>query len=67
MRATAVPTRRPLHRTLRAWWDEYEDVCTYLPLGQLPEAAGFFFEFDALPQVTQGTSMARHIAAIRPS
>ena len=35
--------------TVRAMWDEYEDVCTYLPLAQLPEAAGLFSEFDALP------------------
>jgi hypothetical protein len=33
---------------VRAMWDEYEDVCTYLPLAQLPEAAGLFSEFDAL-------------------
>jgi len=33
---------------VRVMWDEYEDVCTYLPLVQLPEAAGLFAEFDAL-------------------
>ena len=34
---------------VRAMWDEYEPVCTYLPLGELPEAAGLFSELDALP------------------
>ncbi|MBK8468496.1 MAG: hypothetical protein IPL45_01540 [Actinomycetales bacterium] len=35
--------------SVRAMWDEYEEVCTYLPLGQLSETAGLFSEFDALP------------------
>ena len=35
--------------TVRAMWDEYEAVCTYLPIGQLPEAAVLFSEFAALP------------------
>lgn len=35
--------------TVRAMWDEYEDVCTYMPLAKLPEAAVLFSGFDALP------------------
>jgi quinol monooxygenase YgiN len=35
--------------TFRALWDEYEDVCTYIPFAQLPEAADLFPGFDALP------------------
>ena len=37
------------NQSVRAMWDEYEDVCTYLPLGQLPESAGLFCELDAMP------------------
>jgi hypothetical protein len=35
---------------VRAMWDEYEAVCTYVPVGELPEAAGLFSEFTALPE-----------------
>ena len=34
---------------VRAMWDEYEEVCTYLPIGEVPEAAGLFSELTALP------------------
>jgi hypothetical protein len=44
----AIATARQ-NATVRAMWDEYEDVCTYMPLAQLPEAAGLFSDFDSLP------------------
>ena len=34
---------------VRVMWDEYEEVCTYLPIAQVPEAAGLFCEHTALP------------------
>jgi hypothetical protein len=34
---------------VREMWDEYEEVCTYRPIAEVPEAAGLFSELTALP------------------
>lgn len=33
---------------VRAMWDEYDRVCTYRPIGEVPEAAHLFAEFAPL-------------------
>ena len=32
-----------------AMWEEYDRVCAYRPIGEVPEAAGLFSEFAPLP------------------
>ncbi|SOC54387.1 hypothetical protein SAMN05421879_103100 [Ornithinimicrobium cerasi] len=37
---------------VRAMWDEFERVSTYVPIGSLTEAARLFSEFAPLPSVS---------------
>ena len=32
-----------------AMWEEYGDMCTYIPIGEVVEAARLFSEFEPLP------------------
>ena len=36
------------HPEVQALWREFAEVCDYIPVGQLPEAAQLFSEFEAL-------------------
>lgn len=40
---------------VQAMWEEYERVCSYRPIGEVPEAARLFSEFTPLsPSTTNG-------------
>ena len=34
---------------VRSMWEEYDRVCRYVPIGEVPEAARLFSEFTPLP------------------
>lgn len=46
--AAGAIERAHAHPEVQELWDRYAEVCTYLPLHQLPEAADIFAGFQAV-------------------